>query len=659
MSSPDSYLNQHKSKRKASPRLIDNPFIKRHNKSWEISPPPLSRKRAESRAETQSRIVQESFTSLITASEGHQKEEPQQPFSTFQQNSKEDNLKPETAEPVIDTAAVEAGQVQIRDHLKFFSEHLAQACRPVVAEKPVPRLSIADFKDLYLRNQHEHGCHFVIHQHDHPVAGVHYDLRLQVSETSSISFAIMYGLPGNPNSKRLNRNATETRVHNLWNHLIETASPLTGSMLIWDTGEYQVLPYRTESAAVETDHSASDGSLGSLYENHHWADKAPENVKLAEAFKNSKIRLRLHGTKLPRNYTLSLRLLSAFNRTDQHGKPTRRRSRRVPGQRPGGQATPRGTTKVQAAPTTPTPSPPPILPSSAAQTGAEPPPSFLAVGGRGHLPITENAPLEKNTFPAPSSSAGKGSEAAARQGEERGKSNGDDKARAADRDEAEIAEMAELEDEQVRATNAYPGATNSIGSVHQRRWFLSLDRVSSGLVRRGKAWVHCPSSSSSPPPPPPPPPSSFSRVSPTSLSRPAMPEDKCSTTFPSYDHPATDTATDTPDIDPDPVVRSHQAQGYPHDQNQEGQQGHVRGHARAQRVRTGAGASTTATILTSSGSGSGSGSGSANTRLTYPFYILGRDHETSIVTGRTAEQVMADEGVTGFVSRKGWRAVLE
>lgn len=46
--------------------------------------------------------------------------------------------------------------------------------------------------------------------------GLHYDLRLQISQSSSISFAIMYGLPGNPNSKRLNRNATETRVHNLW-----------------------------------------------------------------------------------------------------------------------------------------------------------------------------------------------------------------------------------------------------------------------------------------------------------------------------------------------------------------------------------------------------------------------------------------------------------
>ena len=46
--------------------------------------------------------------------------------------------------------------------------------------------------------------------------GVHYDLRLQFSESSSISFAIPYGLPGNPNSLRPNRMAIETRVHNLW-----------------------------------------------------------------------------------------------------------------------------------------------------------------------------------------------------------------------------------------------------------------------------------------------------------------------------------------------------------------------------------------------------------------------------------------------------------
>ena len=39
-------------------------------------------------------------------------------------------------------------------------------------------------------------------------------------------------------------------------------------------------------------------------------------------------------------------------------------------------------------------------------------------------------------------------------------------------------------DHQIRAENAYPGASNSIGSIHQRRWFISLDRVGSGFTRQ-------------------------------------------------------------------------------------------------------------------------------------------------------------------------------
>jgi hypothetical protein len=77
-------------------------------------------------------------------------------------------------------------------------------------------LSIAEYRELYQRHQHPHGSHFVINQHDHPVAGTHYDLRLQFSQSSSVSFAVPYGLPGNPNSLRPNRMAIETRVHNLW-----------------------------------------------------------------------------------------------------------------------------------------------------------------------------------------------------------------------------------------------------------------------------------------------------------------------------------------------------------------------------------------------------------------------------------------------------------
>lgn len=50
----------------------------------------------------------------------------------------------------------------------------------------------------------------------------------------------------------------------------------------------------------------------------------------------------------------------------------------------------------------------------------------------------------------------------------------------------------------IRRDNAYPGSSNSIGSIHQRRWWLSLDRESSGFEpKRGtggssgvkKTWV--------------------------------------------------------------------------------------------------------------------------------------------------------------------------
>lgn len=113
-------------------------------------------------------------------------------------------------------AAVEAGKIEIDDHVKVFSTRLAQVSRPESLLGACPRLSIEDWVGLYSRNQHKNGHHFVIHQHDHPVAGPHYDLRLQFSESSSLSWAIMYGLPGDPNSRRINRNATETRVHCVW-----------------------------------------------------------------------------------------------------------------------------------------------------------------------------------------------------------------------------------------------------------------------------------------------------------------------------------------------------------------------------------------------------------------------------------------------------------
>jgi len=115
-------------------------------------------------------------------------------------------------------------------------------------------------------------------------------------------------------------------------------------------------------------------------------------------------------------------------------------------------------------------------------------------------------------------------------------------------------EIAEQEDEEVRKTNAYPGATNSIGFIHQRRWYLSMDRYSSGFqpLRKDKA---------------------------------------------SYGN-----------------------------------------SSRREWIRR-----------------------QENDQLLGfdPFFVRGRKVERSVVTGRTADEVMGDEGVEGFVGRKGWRAVME
>lgn len=191
--------------------FIGNPFVKKQNRDWAIEPPaslvapispPLGPRRGIKQkgnppaALTVGRGIKPAIKDL------DQSEPGQEPGR----------------EPAPPTAAIEAGEVQIPDHLKYFTRTLSPHVRSP-SQNPnqrEPRLSIPAFADLYTHNQSNAGCHFVIHQHDHPIAGVHYDLRLQFSATSSVSWAIMYGMPGNANSLRLNRNATETRVHNVW-----------------------------------------------------------------------------------------------------------------------------------------------------------------------------------------------------------------------------------------------------------------------------------------------------------------------------------------------------------------------------------------------------------------------------------------------------------
>lgn len=229
--------------------------------------------------------------------------------------------------------------------------------------------------------------------------------------------------------------------------------------------------------------------------------KLTEQEKLAAAFSSRKIRLRLNGSRLPRGYAVNLRL-----------------------------------TKDEDA---------------AGRAKAARPPSTRK--RRGRKPAPKKAPET-------SSDGEEDSGPDARPGRGDGEEDYNDGSAAASKKDVEglsemEKELRELEDAEVRRTNAYPEAVNSIGSVHQRKWFLSLDREECGFVRTkkdGRVWWE---------------------------RQEATGED---------------------------------------------------------------------------GGGSDQGQG----RLHWPFFVHGPDHEGSIVTGRLGSEILRDEGVVGYVGRKGWRPIM-
>ncbi|KAI5206419.1 hypothetical protein E4T39_02447 [Aureobasidium subglaciale] len=294
-------------------------------------------------------------------------------------------------------AAIEAGKARLLDPISYFHDHLSEVSRPLRSNHP--RLVLAAWTQLWRNNKGRHGRMFVVHQHDHPIAGVHYDLRLQFSATSAISFSIPYGLPGNPNSVRPMRMAIETRVHCLWNHLVESASHASGSLLIWDTGEYEVLPYSVVEKEPETDDDDASDVEAEVEQDAQKTD----SERLFEAFQSRHIKLRLHGTKLPQGYTIAMRLPSINN--VQSKKPKRKRQRKDP------------------------------LPQ--------------AVKG---ITVSDDDQVDVHT--------------SEKQPTERVAADSDDD-----------------EDDTIRINNAYPGSENTIGSIHQRQWFLTLDKLNSGFIK--------------------------------------------------------------------------------------------------------------------------------------------------------------------------------
>lgn len=563
-------------KRQVSPGLVSNPFVKKRNLEWRISPPPLRRRENhghggveadgsdENEALGEERCRQDNGANddgVTVSYDGTASEHGQiknGPDREPQGRQRTASPSLHTAEPATTTpstsALIESNKVHITDHLAYFTKLLSTRAFPTTPSSHHqlhihPRLSVPLYAALYARSADStHGAHFVVTQHDHPIAGPHYDLRLQAGPTSSCSWAIMYGLPGDPNARGRGgpaarpgagalRNATETRVHCLWNHLVETAGLETGSLLIWDTGEYEVLPPRRARGRRRAGAGSGaapvpdpDSDSGSEDEDEQagvsaW-DGMTQQQKLAVAFASRKIRLRLRGARLPLDYVVNLRLTRAEDIAGREraarateNPPRRRRRPKAMQEEPLGEKKKKNGSRLQR---------------------------------------DRETSSSGNEDEVEDQEAGEKEEAAARA-----------------RDEESLSQMErelrELEDAEVRRTNAYPGATNDIGSVHQRRWYLSLDAEACGFVRTrradGRVWWERKEQRSSP--------------------------------------AVVDAAAN--------VAQRNESNGT---DDHDGQ-----------------------------------------SRLEWPFYVLGPDHERSVVTGRLGADVLRDEGVVGYVGRKGWRPI--
>lgn len=236
-----------------------------------------------------------------------------------------------------------------------------------------------------------------------------------------------------------------------------------------------------------------------------------EQERLHAAFQTRKIKLELHGSRLPSPYVVNLRLTKDEDAAGRNRstRATKRRQRRG-GNRDGPQSSKQRMRFTSSDSEDNAAEAELQIPEVAADTGAE--------EGLG-------APAEKD--PGNLSAMEK--------------------------------EIREVEDEEVRRTNAYPGASNTIGSVHQRRWYLSLDREACGFSRgrkEGKVF--------------------WSR-------------------------------------NPDRTAEaSDESEG----------------------------------VVSRSG------------EYDYPFYVRGVVGERSVITGRLGADVLRDEGVDGYVGRKGWRPIL-
>ena len=88
------------------------------------------------------------------------------PPSNRRRLSSDSQKIPTAAKRSPDLAALQAGEVTIQNHLEYLSEHLSRYVR-----REGRLMEMETWKELYRRNCHAEGRHFVVHQHDHPIAG--------------------------------------------------------------------------------------------------------------------------------------------------------------------------------------------------------------------------------------------------------------------------------------------------------------------------------------------------------------------------------------------------------------------------------------------------------------------------------------------------------
>ncbi|KAF8428303.1 DNA polymerase ligase-domain-containing protein [Tirmania nivea] len=168
-----------------------------------------------------------------------------------------------------------------------------------------PRITFDSFTKTFYDNLNPAGHHYVIHQHDHPRAGLHYDLRLQVSESNTVSWAVPKGLPCNAKSRAKRRLAVETRVHPYWYSVVEGGSTLSGTTIVWDCGVYEIIAKRDKRPKRE-ETPIQDGESESEVE-YSSKEILSEPQKLYEAFQRGSIHISLKGTRI-KSSVFSLRL---------------------------------------------------------------------------------------------------------------------------------------------------------------------------------------------------------------------------------------------------------------------------------------------------------------------------------------------------------------